>query len=313
LKLLVVGGLSFDFIGAADTPLRADSFTVPLSGLVRSNGGRGANVAVYARALGCDVQLASAVGDDFKSSPYRSELEQRGVGLESLYWGGSPYTQHVFTFTSDDDARVYVFRDRRPELEESFRLWVTRLAAEGGYDAVYCTYELPRINAETLASRRPRMRFFSPGPDIHRYDASCLMSCLKDSDVTLVNSSELKIIEAVTGELVSSLSRRLSAFVVTDGSRGSDVYLTDDSFHMAPVVVDHVADSTGAGDAYAAGFIAGVVGGSDFRRSAQIASTVASFAVEAFGCQSAVPTCDQVESRRAVSYEPPAGSRPGPP
>src|ERR1041384_6585225 len=85
LDLLVIGGLSFDYIGYVDGQLREDSLTVPLENLVRSHGGRGANFAVFARALGCKVRLVSAVGDDFKTSDYHAELKKRDIELGGLY------------------------------------------------------------------------------------------------------------------------------------------------------------------------------------------------------------------------------------
>lgn len=312
MGLLVIGGISFDYIGSVDGRLREDSLTVPLESLARSHGGRGANFAVFARALDCNVRLVSAVGDDFKASSYHTELKQRGIDVEGLYWNQSAETQHVFTFTSGDDSRVYVFRDRRLESEIGFRRRAVQSAEGVRWDAVYCTSEIPSVNAEALQASVNSLRVFGPGPDLHRYDTQCLRTCLDAADIVFVNLSEMQVLDSAVGGRVRSLLGKLTALVVTQGGGGSVVHCGAGSFHVPPSSASRVMDTTGAGDAYAAGFVVDYIAGRDLLQAARTGSAVASFAIEAHGCQTVVPNRANVASRLKASYgQPRAEGVPG--
>src|SRR5713101_3538056 len=63
-------------------------------------------------------------------------------------------------------------------------------------------------------------------------------------------------------------------------SRGSAIYTRDGKIKIPRVRPKRVVDVTGAGDAYRAGFYAGLSRGFDLRRCGILGSTVASFAVE---------------------------------
>lgn len=302
MDVLVIGGLSFDYIGFIDGQLREDSLTVPLESLARSHGGRGANFAVFARALGCNIRLVSAVGDDLKTSGYYAELKERGVDIERLYWNqAGDETQHVFTFTNGSDSRIYVFRDRKRESEISFSRWAVQSAGKTHWDAVYCTSEIPGVNAEALQASVSPLKVFSPGPDIHRYDAQCLEACLEAADIVLVNMPEMQVIGSFRGGIPFLLSN-LTALIVTNGDRGSVVHCGADSFSVAPSSATEVVDTTGAGDAYAAGFVVEFMTGQDLLKAARTGSAVASFVIEARGCQTIVPSPSQVASRLKASY-----------
>lgn len=303
LDVLVIGGLSFDYIGSVDGQFREDSLTVQLESLARSYGGRGANFAVFARALGCDVRLVSAVGDDFTTSDYHAELKKRGIDIGGLYWnqaGGE--TQHVFTFTNADDSRIYVFRDREPETEIGLRRWAVQSVESACWDAVYCTSEIPSVNAEALQASADSLKVFSPGPDLHRYDPGCLRACLEAADIILVNVSEMQLLESFKEGGIPSLLHNLTALVVTQGGRGCVVHCAANSFHVSPSLATKVVDTTGAGDAYAAGFVAEFMAGQDLLKAARTGSAVASFVIEARGCQTVVPNRSDVAARLKASY-----------
>src|ERR1700733_4198675 len=166
MDVLTVGSVCFDFIGAVDERLREDELTVSLRTLVRSHGGRAGNFAVFVGALCHDVKLVSLVGGDFPGSTYEAELRHRNVDLTGLFLVESVETQHVFVFRGADQARIYVYRDRRRDTEAAYSAWVERVIETSDARGIYCTSEIPEINAAALRSSRSALRVFSPGPDI---------------------------------------------------------------------------------------------------------------------------------------------------
>ena len=77
---------------------------------------------------------------------------------------------------------------------------------------------------------------------------------------------------------VSIGGESLRYFVVTDGVRGAKVYTQDDVQHV-PAVPAEVVDTTGAGDAYAAGLIHGLCAGKSITQAMSEGAVWAAFAV----------------------------------
>jgi adenosine kinase len=71
---------------------------------------------------------------------------------------------------------------------------------------------------------------------------------------------------------------------------------------IAAARADRVADPTGAGDAYRAGLIKGMVMGRDLAEAARMGSTCASFAVECLGTQEHRFTLDEYWNRYQSNF-----------
>jgi len=109
-------------------------------------------------------------------------------------------------------------------------------------------------------------------------------------DVLLINDGEIR---QLTGERnvmrAVAAVRRLgpSAVVVKRGEHGVLVVFGDEAFALPAYPLDEVLDPTGAGDAFAGGFLGflaaqGASRERDYRRAAVAGSVMASFQVEDF-------------------------------
>ena len=76
-----------------------------------------------------------------------------------------------------------------------------------------------------------------------------------------------------------------SMIVVTKGSKGSHWFLKNHQFTCDAVLASDTKDTTGAGDAFTGASIARLLQGFSPKEAAKYASTVASFVVEKWGCQ----------------------------
>jgi nucleoside kinase len=300
--ILAVGTLSFDLIGSTELAFRNDSLTVLLDEIRYSNGGRGANFAVFAQALNVSTALCSSVGEDFRGSAYESDLQARQVDLGLLFWNPSSDTPRVFAFSNRDDARVFVLRDRRQQSERTYCDWVVRHTRAYKYDVLYCTSEVPIVNCAALEASSAELRVFAPGHDLFYYDGPILLRCLRAADIVFANEAEAHAMKSIISTDFDEVRRMLQALVVTRGARGCTVYTGASSVDIDPALPARVVDPTGAGDAYAAGFVVGFLRCHDFLRSAEVGNAVASLAIESLGCQTSVPTVAEVSLRLANSY-----------
>ncbi len=78
--------------------------------------------------------------------------------------------------------------------------------------------------------------------------------------------------------------------VKTIGKHGSTIY-ADQEIKIEAKMVDSV-DPTGGGDSYRAGFLKAYLSGESLEFCGNFASSVASFVVEAEGCQTNIPNYD---------------------
>src|SRR2546428_766503 len=143
-----------------------------------------------------------------------------------------------------------------------------------------------------LASALRKTITFDPSQEIHYvYTPRLFRELLRRS--TYFFGNEAEIVRARRLARVTSTEGLLQAaevVVVTLGSRGSVIYSRDGRIRIPRVRPRKVVDVTGAGDAYRAGFYAGLSRGLDLRRCGILPSAVASFFVERKGSQSNLPT-----------------------
>ncbi|MBN9021692.1 MAG: hypothetical protein J0H08_06295, partial [Rhizobiales bacterium] len=98
------------------------------------------------------------------------------------------------------------------------------------------------------------------------------------------------------------LGRGPRLVVVTEGSAGSLWHEASGATRVPAVPTADFVDSTGAGDSFVAGALFGLLGGMDARDAGRVAATVASFVVEAWGCQTNLPTADQMRERHRAAF-----------
>ncbi len=137
---------------------------------------------------------------------------------------------------------------------------------------------------------------FSPGILYSRRGLSVLSPIIKRSSVVFLNESEVRVI---TGEDYPEGSHLLieegaGMVAVTLGDRGC--YLRDaNRDYRVPAGKVNVVDTTGAGDAFSAGFLYGLISGKDIVESGRLGNKVAALCIRKFGARTGLPTKKQLE------------------
>jgi adenosine kinase len=89
----------------------------------------------------------------------------------------------------------------------------------------------------------------------------------------------------MTGMHKKDLLALTDVIITTLGEKGSQISTADSDVHVPSIPVEHVIDPTGAGDAYRAGLLKGIVTGKDMQTAARLGSVAAAFAIEKYGTQ----------------------------
>jgi adenosine kinase len=148
---------------------------------------------------------------------------------------------------------------------------------------------------------------YDPGQQIIRLSGEELTDGITGSSMFILNEYELGMVKNKTGLTDDEVKARTGILIVTRGEAGSTVY-ADGAVYDIPIARPHrVVDPTGAGDAYRAGVIKGLVHGLSPEMMGRLGSLTATYAVEEYGNQEHRYTLEEFTARYQENFGPVAG------
>ncbi len=235
-------------------------------------GGAPANVACHAASLGAEAWMVSAVGVDAPGARAVEALRTRGV--ETLHLAHDPHHATGRVLVTLDQAGVPSY-DIVADSAWDHRVWsddLGRLAARA--DAV-CFGTLGQRSPVSRATIRRFVTATPPGAlrllDVNLRqgfdDADTIRESLRIATAMKLNDDELPIVARVCGirattsrdmliELAAAFQLRLAA--LTRGPGGA-VLIAGGDESDCPALATNVVDTVGAGDAFAAALVTGVL------------------------------------------------------
>jgi ribokinase len=258
----------------------------------QSGGGSAANVAATLAGLEVDTGLVGSVGDDDNGLLARRELEEAGVSLDALRIVDDAETAVKYLLVEDSGEVAVLGNDGVNEAVGPADLEPERVRAASH---VHLTSQRPDAAAEiaSIASEAGLTVSFDPGRRLGDRDYG---DALALADLIFVNDREA---EAVLEDeyIGSDFDDRI--VVVKHGADGAKVH-TPDGGHVHPGFEIDSIDTAGAGDAFAAGFIATMVDGDgtgefDVERALEYANACGALTASREGARS-VPSRAEVDS-----------------
>lgn len=232
-------------------------------------GGGSANVGSALVAAGHQVELVGPIGDDAMGDALLAEIKRHGIGTARTFRVDQPTPRALILLDSDGERTILGFD--RGFTEDVYPL--TETPAAGDPDAVFVeTYaRYPTAIAEQL----PRAQLFVPPPAaaVTHWPADVLVGSERQFPAAW-GSAPYDAARAIAGP-------RLQWVVVTRGSRGADAYGPERSVHVGARPARQV-DATGAGDAFAAGLMSGLLSGGSIEDAMRVAAEAGAAAVEVF-------------------------------
>jgi sugar/nucleoside kinase (ribokinase family) len=275
MSLLVVGSVAFD---AIQTPFHEAE---------RVLGGAALYFALAASFF-TKVNVVGVVGDDFTDKD-AGILRRRNIdtqGLErapgkTFFWAGKYSADFNDRTTLVTDLNV--FATFNPKLPEPYRN--TPYAFLANIDP---TLQLSVLNQ---MSRRPKLVALDTMNYWIERTPKALKEMLKHVDALLINDTETRQLSGVYNLLRAAKEIRKmgpQTLVIKRGEFGALLVHGDSVFAIPGFLLDEVQDPTGAGDAYAGGFMgylasAGKRDVKSLRRAMVYGSVMGSFTCERFG------------------------------
>ena len=260
-------------------------------------GGCAPNVAVGAARLGARAALVSVVGEDFRTRGYSAWLDERGVDQRAVQLIAGERCGHSFLFRDAGGNSVCISQLGVATRQEEFTPDPATTAA-GKVAVITCRFDRFTLCAAELA-RAGGVRVILSGA---LATAPALAAAfITTSDILVCTGHELTQLVSllVCDEACALLEMGLSAIVRTRGAAGASWQTAGTSATSPAIAPRRVVDPTGAGDGFVAGLAAGVAQGQALPAAIRLGASVASFVVEAVGCQTNLPTMPEAMARLA--------------
>jgi len=283
MAVLVVGSVAFDTIASR-------------YGKVERCLGGSATYFSLAASYFTQVRVVAVVGEDFGPQQeqvfHRRQIDIRGLERapgKTFHWGGeygdNP-NEAKTTFTC-----LHVFENFRPRIPEDWR--ATEFLFLANIDPVLQAEVRRSMNGARLVGG-DTMNFWIDGKRRE------LEETLKLVDVLLINDSETRMLGGEVNlprAAQKVLAKGPRALVIKHGEYGATVFFRGGSpelgthpFRAPALPIEEVIDPTGAGDAFAGGFMGYIASQGNlnrevFKRAMFYGSVMGSFTVERFGTQ----------------------------
>jgi sugar/nucleoside kinase (ribokinase family) len=288
-KVLCIGDVMLDVVVALQAPINYGEDTP--SKITTHGGGAAGNVASWIAHAGTAASIVARIGNDSAGAAITSEFEDLGVDYSSL------------RKTSDATGVVVVVVDKKgertmfPETGANSGLVVTDMPDLAGFDAAYVSgYALlnPRSRAGVLdmiaVIKSAGLPIFYDTVTVgamKEVNRALIQSWLPLMDYVLPNEEEaLYVADAADIDLaLTKLLELCPAVIIKRGPSGAIAQNRGGTRIDIDAIKTVVADTTGAGDSFAAGFIATKISGGDLSASLKAGVTLAAKCVANIGAR----------------------------
>jgi adenosine kinase len=252
--------------------------------------------------------LVSAVGSDF--TDYRSWLERHGVDCESIYVSEVAQTARFVCTTDEVQNQIASFYAGAMSESRNIEISpiVTRIKSE---PIVLIGPDDPEAMIRHTDECRQKGFVFAadPSQQLARMDGESIRLLIEGAKYLFTNEYESALTEQKTGWSADQILQKVEHRIITLGKKGARIESRDGRVVEIGCPKERVlADPTGVGDGFRAGFLGGVALGLDLERAAEVGATLATLVIENVGPQEYRFEKEDFVARITQAYGPIAAS-----
>jgi adenosine kinase len=310
VRIAVTGSIATDHLMTfqgrfADSLVVERLEQVSLSFLVEDlqirRGGVAANIAFGLANLGLHPLLVGSVGEDFVD--YRSWLTRHGVDCGGVRVSELLHTARFICTTDTDQAQIASFY--AGAMSEAREIELGPLVREQPLDLVVVSPNDPEAMLRHTEECRTRGIAFAadPSQQLAWSDGAVIRQLVDGATYLFTNDYEAALITQKTGWTDEEVLSRVGVRVTTHGKNGVVIQRRGEDDVRVPVApADRIADPTGVGDGFRAGFLAAAAWQLPLDRCAEVGCLLATLVLETVGTQEYVLGQADFLARLAKSY-----------
>ncbi len=288
MTVVATGSVAWDYILTfnghfGDHILPDKKHILNLSFLVESmerrRGGVAVNYSYTLALLQHPAAVLATVGEDGAS--YDDWLGALGIDARGLRVLGDDYTATGFTTTDLDHNQLTGYYGGA--MNRAGMLGLDDTVADP--EAVIVGPNAPEAMQRLVRECRDRrIRWvYDPAHQLPHSSRETLENGARGAWILIGNDYERQLIQDRTGRDMAGLLELAEIVVTTFGRDGSRIDTRDGSYDVPSAPARRLKDPTGAGDAYRAGLVAGLLRGFDIPVAGRVASLAAAYVVEQTG------------------------------
>ena len=295
----IFGHVNLDYIMDVEK-LPEPNTSTQVSNVQRFFGGTGANVALMAASMGVKAALASFVGTDFPKD-FKDAFSNIGVDTHDLQEMKNFLTPTCRIMTDPENNQIGIM-DQGP-MGEMDDFPIAQHTIESS-QIIHIGTGRPAYYRKIMkvASQLNKPIYFDPAQELHYvYSPEVFAELLNMSHALFVNQSELATAMKYLGyDDKTQILEHVELLVITLGKDGSQILTKSEEINIPAIAPKAVVDPTGAGDAYRAGFYAGLSRNKTLDECGWLGAAAASFAIEVSGPVGKLPTWEEINDRAGL-------------
>lgn len=255
------------------------NLSFPLSQLNTGFGGTAGNIAYNLALLQERSAVLTAVGADFFS--YRQHLNLFKINLRGLAIDRKERCAAAFIMTDEADNQLAGFYPGSSALPNFAKLNPASIA----YAIIAPDAKARMLAVQEWAQQKQLPYIFDPGQQVINFSSVELRKMIRSAFLVIGNDYEIEIMRRALAAASPKAINPKQSLIITKGAQGSEIISQGRSILIGAVKTETALDPTGAGDAYRAGLLKGLLAGFNLEQAAKLAATVAVYAVEKKGTQ----------------------------
>jgi len=307
MRIYVSGSLAYDRI--MDFPGKFSDHILPdkihmlnvcfvVNSLEEKFGGTAGNIAYSLALLGERPQILSCAGKDF--GPYEKWLRKLDLPLDGIRRIDEEFTAGAYITTDQADNQITGFNPGAMKQRADYHIDRSNL---GGSLAIISPGNVEDMVGYAKTYRELNVPYiFDPGQQIPALGPERLKSALAGAKMLVTNDYELEMVMKDTGWDKQALLERTETLITTLGEKGSLITDATGQIEVPAAKAAKAADPTGAGDAFRAGLIKGLVLAKPLPEACRMGATCAAFCVERHGTQEHSFTLDHFWDRYNANF-----------
>jgi len=262
---------------------------------VEISGGSAANTVVGVASLGARAGFIGKVKDDDLGRVFAHDIRAAGVSFATPPASAGPSTARCYVLVTPDGERTMntylgAAQHLHPNDIDADAVAAAQIIYLEGY-----LWDPPRAKEAFLkaakiahAAERDVALTLSDAFCVDRYRAEFLdLIRSRTVDLVFANERELRSLyeTADFDSALDGLRNDARLAVVTRSEKGCLIVTREQTEAVPASPVERVVDATGAGDLFAAGFLAGLSRGSDYRTAGRLGALVAAEVIQHLGAR----------------------------
>lgn len=256
-------------------------------GCQRASGGSAANTMSGLAQLGIEAGFLSKVGKDEVGQFFEKQMTETHV--KPLMLKSDTPSGRVMAFVTPDGERTFATclgaaaemcaDDIKPELFDGWDIFYVE-----GY--LVANPDMLRKAVETAKAKGLKIAIDLASYNVVEESRDFLLELVENYvDIVFANEKESYALTGMEPEAaLHFIAERCEIAVVKVGAKGAFVQYGDQVVYIKPMEAK-VVDTTGAGDMWAAGFLAGLVKGKDLKTCGKMGTLLASNIIEVIGAK----------------------------